>query len=249
MGRIRAQALIFDQGNTLILDPFGQILETKGEEFGSLFRAYGFSVEVPRLIEEWNRANREVDYPHISHFLQEEPIVQHALQHLQVPTEVAALLGLDLLRAYRSAFREWILADPRTTGVREVLAGLRNRGMRLGVFSNDRAWSLAHTIRCMGIASYFEYIQSSESLGREKPDPEVFRHLLDHFRLPADQIVYVGDDPVRDIDPAKAQGMKAILYYVDRDLYRESWRDYGAPSRHHPDAIVRDLGELLDLVA
>ncbi len=95
---------------------------------------------------------------------------------------------------------------------------------------------------------HFEYIETSESIGVEKPDPRVFQHILGYFKAPAAQTVYVGDDPVKDIDAAKSQGLKAIRYRVDGRRRRESWRDYDAPSRYPPDAKVNSFAGLLDVI-
>jgi putative hydrolase of the HAD superfamily len=249
MAKIVTQAIVFDQGNTLIMDPFRKILEGKKEEFIARFEDYGIQMNTQRMMEAWVKANGEVDYPHIGHFFQEEPIVQHALRELEIPTEIAVFLGLDLLKAYRMGYREVIDSDPRTEEVRRTLVELTGRGKRLGVFSNDRILSLGNTLRCMGIDSYFEYIQTSESIGLEKPDPRVFEHILDHFRLPPDQITYVGDDPARDIQGAKRKGLNVILYSVNRHLYGQTWRNYGAKTRHAPDAIIDDFADLLEVIA
>ena len=182
MRKVKSQAVVFDQGNTLIMDPFQKVLEVKREEFKERLEAYGMGTDSRALIEEWTRANGEVSYPHISHFFQEEPILQRALRVLKVGPEVVVFLGLDLLKAYRAGFNEVVASDPRTKEVRVVVAELQARGKRLGVFSNDRALSLANTLHCMGIESYFEYIQTSESIGLEKQDPKVFQHILARLR-------------------------------------------------------------------
>ncbi len=249
MAKIRTQAVVFDQGNTLIMDPFRKILQLKREAFERLFGDHHIPIDIRTLHEAWIRANGEINYPHIGHFFQEEPIVQRALRDLEIPPHVAVFLGLELLKEYRVGLREVIDSDPRTQEVRSTLGTLKSRGKRLGVFSNDRILSLDNTLRCMGIESYFEYIETSESIGIEKPDPRVFQHILDYFQLPSDQVTYVGDDPVRDVDGAKTKGLAAILYSVDSDLHAEAWRDYKAKGKNQPDGIIKDFAELLEAIA
>jgi len=248
MTKIRTDAIVLDQGNTLILDPFQPVLQRKLEEFTRLLRGHGIMIGAERLVEEWTKANKRIDYPYIGHFFQEEPIVQDALEGLGVAPDVAALLGLELLGAYRTGLKESIASDPRTQQVKETLGKLRERGKRLGVFSNDRKAGLSMTLRCMGIHAYFEYIETSESIGIEKPDPRVFEHIIDWFRLPPNSITYVGDDPIRDIDAAKRKNLKAVLYSVDPKLYNENWRDYKAPMEFKPDAIITSFAELLEVL-
>jgi len=247
MSKIQAIAIVLDQGNTLIMDPFEKVLARKTKAFESLVHRYGITLDIHKLVEGWRRANREVHYPHIGHFLQEEPIIQEALRSLGVVPEVAGFLGLELLREYRDGVREEIDSDPRTGEVEEVLKRLHKRGKRLGVFSNDRILNLGLVLRCMGIQPYFEYIETSESIGFEKPDLRVFEHILNWFQLPSELVAYVGDDPVRDIDGAKRKNLKTVLYSVDRDLYNEGWRNYDAPVQYGPDGIVREFAELLEV--
>jgi FMN phosphatase YigB (HAD superfamily) len=72
--------------------------------------------------------------------------------------------------------------------------------------------------------------------------------MLEHFQLPSNLVTYVGDDPARDVDAAKNQGLNAILYSVDRDRYSEPWRDYHVAMKNPPDAVIEDLVELLDII-
>jgi len=248
MTKIRTGALVFDQGNTLIMDPFQKVMELEKDEFRKLFADHRISIDTPKVIEAWTRANKEVDYPDIGHFFQEEPIIQEALRHLGIPAEVAAFLGLELLKEYRTGLKAVIESDPRTQEVRRTLQELKASGKRLGVFSNDRAVSLGMVLSHMGIEHLFEYIETSESIGIEKPDLRVFDHLLAHFGLPPHRVAYVGDDPIRDIDPAKAKGLKAILHSVDGALYGEAWRDYSAATKYKPDAVIKDFAELLEII-
>ena len=248
MAKIKTEAIVLDQGNTLIMDPFQPVLKLKLGKFTGLFRSHGIKIDAKRLVEEWAMANKEMNYPHIGHFFQEEPIIQVALASLGVGPDIASLLGLELLRAYRTGLKELIASDPRTRQVKETLGKLKDRGKRLGVFSNDRIVGLGLTLHCMGIQACFEYIETSESIGIEKPDPRVFDHILNWFCLPPHLITYVGDDPIRDIDAAKRKDLKAVWYSVDPNLYDENWRNYRAPMEFRPDAIITSFAELLDVL-
>ncbi len=243
--KIQAKAIIFDQGNTLIIDPFSGILELHKHEFRGLCAKYGVEVSEKELTDQWIKANREVDFPYLSHFMQEEPIVQRALAGLKVAEETAAQLGLELLKEYRACYQAFIRTDPRTAEVRETLGELKKRGKRLGVFSNDRVLGLGMALNLMAIRPLFEYVETSESTGFEKPDPRVFEHIIAHFGLAPEEIVYVGDDQIRDIDAAKKHGLKAVWYKVDSRRYSEPWRDYEIRGQCRADAGVNSFSELL----
>ena len=246
--RIEAMVIVFDQGNTLLMDPFRKVMELQKERFCQVCQDRGFSVSGNRIVDEWTRSNREVNYPYIGHFYQEEPIVQHALRNLGVQEDVIAFLGLDLLKEYRIGLQNIVLSDPRTQEVKTTLQTLRNKGKRLGVFSNDRITGLGLVLSAMQIAQLFEYVQTSESIGIEKPNPQVFEHILEHFKVPPHLTVYIGDDPIRDIEAAKKQGLKAIQYRVNRQAYNEVWRDYREKPSYKPDASIGHFSELLDVL-
>lgn len=230
------------------MDPFQDVVRLKQDRFHELFQKYGLDMGAQQITGAWIQANKNVSYPHICHFCQEEAIVHEVLRDLGVSSRILATLGLDLLVEYRSGLRSLIERDARTTEVQDVLRALRERGKRLGVFSNDRIMGLATVLEYMNIEEEFEYIQTSEAIGIEKPDPRVFDDVIQHFRLPPAEIVYVGDDPAKDVDPAKERGLQVILHQVDQDKYSEPWRNYHTETKHKPDAVIKSLGELTALI-
>lgn len=64
----------------------------------------------------------------------------------------------------------------------------------------------------------------------------------------AETVAYVGDEPIKDIEAAKKQGLKAIQYEVNVDEYNETWRDYQRKSKYTPDAVISSFSELLDII-
>jgi HAD superfamily hydrolase (TIGR01549 family) len=246
--KIDVNAIVFDQGNTLLMDPFQRIMEVKGDDFLELFKKYGVIKPLPEIISKWTESNSHVNYPYISHFTQEEPIIQHALRSLKVPAEVSESLGAELLLEYRHGLKEVINSNPRTKEVSQTLKQLKNRGKRLGTFSNDKISGLDMVLEFMDIKKYFEYIETSEKIGIEKPDIRVFSHIQDYFKLPPEQIAYIGDDPRRDIDPAKKLGWKVIFYVVDAVEYNQPWRDYNFKTEYAPDVKISKFKEILDVI-
>ena len=223
MQKLDADAIVFDKGNTLLMDPFDAVMELKAEEFGDICRSYKMYILGSELAEYWTLANKEINYPFAGHFTQEEPIIQEALSKLGrdfgFPRKQTAFIAPELLIAYRVGVEEVIRKDPRTAEVRQTLQELRERGHILGVFSNDRIAGLDMELAWMGLDGMFEYAETSESTGFEKPDPGVYRHILAHFQLLPERVAYVGDDPVRDIEAAKKAGLKAVLCAVDARKY------------------------------
>jgi putative hydrolase of the HAD superfamily len=119
--------------------------------------------------------------------------------------------------------------------VLSTLHALRDAGATLGVISNYEAW-LEDLLSDLGLSELLPVRVVSGIEGVEKPDPAIFRLALDRVGVPAAEVVYVGDVPDFDYEPAAALGMFPVL--IDRRA-------------RHPDfagARVTDLRELAPLL-
>jgi putative hydrolase of the HAD superfamily len=118
----------------------------------------------------------------------------------------------DALERLRVAFRDrtaWrVFPD-----VVPALQGLREDGVRLGVVSN---WDsrLPGLLENLGLLDFFDTIGVSHLEGVEKPDPDLFRRVLERLDAAPDQALHVGDVPALDLAGARAAGVDAVL--VDR---------------------------------
>jgi putative hydrolase of the HAD superfamily len=249
LATVAAKYVIFDQGNTLVMDPFDDILKMKGRECVELLGKRGYDVTETDLIRSWTKANKDVNYPHCSHFAQEQEIIAEALRMLDINPEPNNVLIDNILNTYRRGLSKKYRNEPRNKEVKDTLNALCRKGKRLAVFSNDREAALEMTMYLMGISRYFDLILTSEQIGVEKPDPRVITLVLNELKAKAEDCVYVGDDPVRDIDAWKHGGTKAILYRpVGIAVMSEKWRDYKAKTRYQPDAIVEKFSELAEVI-
>src|SRR3990170_4875573 len=138
----------------------------------------------------------------------------------------AAVRGLPIppeaVEVVREA-RRWIWAETNATGRQllnpdafDALVALGAMGLRLGLISNASDHGLiAGVMARTGLAPYFDPIVSSAGYGRIKPDPGIFRFVLERWRLPAARCVMVGDTLDADVGGAHAVGMRAILVTMD----------------------------------
>ncbi len=94
------------------------------------------------------------------------------------------------------------------TGVPEVLAELRARGLMLGIVTGKsrRAWEV--TAAAAGLGE-FDVVVVEDDVAEAKPDPAGLRLAIGLLGLPAAQAVYVGDAQ-HDLDAARAAGMRGI---------------------------------------
>ncbi len=114
--------------------------------------------------------------------------------------------------------------------VRPALQRLRTR-FPLATLSNGNA-DLAR----VGVAEYFAVSLNARQIGVGKPHPRCFEHLARDLRLAPHDILYVGDDPLLDVEAARAAGLSTA--WVNR--VGMPWPTTVAPA----DVTVTDCVEL-----
>ena len=166
-----------------------------------------------------------------------------ALDHL------FATVGIDVstprhgraLAAYLSHWDPHTLADPDAL---ELLAGLRGRGIRIGVLSNTMwpRWHHEAVFSRDGLLPLIDAAIYSSELPVAKPHADAFHAVLLALGESADCTVFVGDRPWDDIHGAQSVGMRAIL------LPHSRLGDQAVAVTVSPDAVVQRLGEVLRVV-
>ncbi|GAA3202813.1 HAD family hydrolase [Nonomuraea helvata] len=101
-----------------------------------------------------------------------------------------------------------------TEGTREALDALAHDGLEPACLSNDTAAWSAILRRRFGLDGRIRRWFISSDLGARKPDPAAYRAVLDALGLPAEEVLFVDDRPV-NLAPARALGMRTILYRSD----------------------------------
>lgn len=122
-----------------------------------------------------------------------------------------------------------------TDGVWEALDTLRAAGIRLACLSNDvTAWSLRLRERFALVDRIDEWVISG-AVGVRKPDPAIYRILLDRLGVAAPEVLFV-DDRAKNLEPALALGLRAVHFTRDASFT--------------PDGAVRagSMGEVVELV-
>ena len=147
-------------------------------------------------------------------------------------------LNLESLRGwYRSATERQVEPD---AVVNEFLSLLNKQQVPWGIVTNG-AKSQHTKLRAAGLEELASFIIVSEEVGYEKPDPRIFRDALMATGLTVPEaVLFVGDNPVADIDGAKKFGMKAA--WIRRG------RQYPADLQQ-PDYILDHVTEVQSLVA
>lgn len=127
----------------------------------------------------------------------------------------------ECLKIYREQMPEITLYD----GMVEMIEGLKAKGIKVGIITDGRPEGQQNKIKALGLDSLIDDIIITDELGGSqfrKPCDIAFRIMQNRWRLPYEQIVYVGDNPNKDFQACRQLGMRT-LYFVNEDgLYTTS---------------------------
>ncbi len=87
----------------------------------------------------------------------------------------------------------------------------------------------------IGLASFFHASVAAHQFGLAKPDPAIFLAACEKLKVRPEEAVYVGDDPLLDVQGAQRAGLAAV--WMNRGLHPGR----GLPDEVRPDAICSDL--------
>lgn len=106
-----------------------------------------------------------------------------------------------------------------------LLQEIRNRGYKVGIITNGPSLLQHHKLDTSGLRKYLDIVVVSGDLDIHKPDPEIFTYTADKLGVKPEECIYVGDNPVNDIQGAVGAGMKAIRmnygWFKDKDLIED----------------------------
>jgi len=140
-----------------------------------------------------------------------------------------------LSEMFRRERRKRHLLYPETI---EVLDNLVSE-FQLGLITNgtpDLQWE---KINGGNLKKYFKHIIISGEVNFGKPDKQIFNIALNKFKVNKESVIMIGDSIDRDIEGAKASGIKAIWLNRNNSTQKELTTQ--------PDYIIKNLRELIPL--
>jgi FMN phosphatase YigB (HAD superfamily) len=95
--------------------------------------------------------------------------------------------------------------------VRQTLPQLKESGYILAVISN-RDKPFQDVLDDHGIGELFDFSLAAGEVSIWKPEPGIFKHGLQRVNLPAEEVIYVGDNYYADVVGARNAGLLPVLY-------------------------------------
>ncbi|MCU4414477.1 HAD family hydrolase [Acinetobacter sp. WU_MDCI_Axc73] len=139
-----------------------------------------------------------------------------------------------LKRAYVDRFLESYINDFNKFSVGfdqayETIIRLYKKGHKLGLISNGKTPFQEHNFYALGLAEFFSVILISEAVGLRKSDPKIFNYACEKLDCRPSDCIFIGDNPIADIEGAKQIGMKTIFFHTT-DTFKSPFCD---KSIHH----------------
>jgi len=150
-------------------------------------------------------------------------------QQLVNEFNITGITWESMLQDYLEQFKNNCVPFPN---LNSMLNELKSKSIKLGIITNGKGQFQMDNIKALGIEKYFEAIIVSEWEGIKKPDPQIFKKVLEQLNVSPHESMYVGDHPENDVKAAQKVGMKGI------------WKRDPQWDNVETDFIIDDLAEL-----
>ena len=162
---------------------------------------------------------------------------------------------LDAVRAFAVEFEMMVNPVFPMPNLERMLSGLKKLKVLMGIISNAQFftpylfnWFLNSSPEDLGFKS--DLIFYSYKSGHAKPSPFMFDAAAKNLRnmdILAHSVLYIGNDMLNDIYPAKTVGFKTALFAGDARSLRLRENHLKCRSLY-ADIVITDLAQILDLV-
>ncbi len=165
----------------------------------------------------------------------------YALVDKDLPRDQVAAIGEDLALYYDLHYYGRRLRPE----ARELLKGLSERRVRLGVISNVYSRrAVPINLARYELDHYFDAVVTSAAFGWRKPNPSIFLETARQMQLSPGECAYVGDTVSRDVAGARRSGY-GLAIQIKSFLTEKSDTERDTES---PDAIITDLRQVSDII-
>ena len=205
MNKSTIKALYFDLDHTL-----WDFEQNSALAFKALFKQYDIGLELDSFLNVYIPNN--IAYWRL---YREGKIDKEKLRYERLKTVFDLLnynasdaLIFDMADAYIQTLPEYNTLFPGAISILETLKPHYALHMITNGFKDVQHYKMKNS----GLLPYFETITDSYSVGKKKPDPEIFNHALKVGGVRSSEAVMIGDSLEADIEGALSVGMHAVHF-------------------------------------
>lgn len=96
---------------------------------------------------------------------------------------------------------------------------LFQKGITVGILSNTELVTYS-VVEDLTSLEHFEYKFLSYNIGHLKPEPEIYRHVIDNMPFPKEELFFI-DDLKSNVESARLEGIDSVQYSDFDDLLKE----------------------------
>ena len=233
------EAIFLDVGNTLriVIDDKEFIIQSK-RQLVELTGAMQTPDAFHKILEDRYKVLRKRAKEQLIEASEKEMWTQWMLPDF--PAEKIAPLSSKLTRLWRDCDGRRV---PRED-VKETVLELSKRGYLLGIIANTiTETEIPDYLEADGLTGYFKTVVLSSKVGIRKPNPEIYWEAARRIGVEPARCVYVGDNPVRDVEGTRAAGYGMfILFFEPATQAKEP-----PTGEIKPDHTIRAMKDLLDI--
>ena len=135
-------------------------------------------------------------------------------------------------------------------GIEALLAELRGSGAPLAVISDGPLVSQAAKAEALGVARYADPVLLTDAWGAAywKPHVRAFEAVAETFGLPAERLVYIGDNPDKDFHAPAQLGWTSVRLRLPGQV-RETLPHDAVPPTYEVGSVAQLRRVLLELLA
>ena len=203
--------------------------------------AAGFLASVAQSADHGARLGRAIGFDAESlEFAPDSPVI--AATAADIAAALVPHLPGQTVAGLTALINETAGAAPMSEAVplRPLLSGLRARGLRLGVATNDSEAPARQHLAAHGITECFDFIAGYDSGHGAKPGPGMCLAFAAALGLDPARVAMVGDSR-HDLEAGRAAGMRTVAV-----LTGVAGRADLAP---HADVVLPDIGAIPDWLA
>ena len=129
-------------------------------------------------------------------------------------------------------------------GVAEMIAALKARGIKVGIITDGRPEGQRNKLEALGLD--IDDVIITDELGGvqfRKPCDITFRIMITRWRLNPADVVYVGDNPIKDFQAPQQLGMRSLWFRNADGIYQDPNKDSGWTVRNISELKVALLHE------